>query len=166
MRQDEGYFIRNMRLGDISSVAALEREIFSEPWSENGFANALAQKDNIFLTACRPEGAIIGYCGLYIAGDEGEITNVAVAENDRRQGTAAALLTELLKQAWKYAVERIFLEVRVSNKAAVCLYEKFGFEVCGTRKWFYRRPTEDALLMCCTVCTQEKQNEKRRQDFL
>lgn len=160
MRQTEGYLIRNMQPEDIPSVASLEREIFSEPWSENGFADALAQNSNIFLTAGRSDGVIIGYCGLYITGDEGEITNVAVMEEYRRQGAAAALLTELLKQAGECAAERIFLEVRVSNTAAVRLYERFGLELCGRRKNFYRRPTEDALLMCRTVHTQEKQNEK------
>lgn len=158
--------IRKMEPADIPSVASLERDIFSEPWSETGFADALAQRENLFLTAFRPDGGVIGYCGLYTAGDEGEITHVAVAENCRRQGTAAALLAELLGWARACGIIRIFLEVRISNEAAIRLYEKYGFETCGVRRGFYRRPTEDALLMSCAVCTQEDRNEKRRSCLL
>jgi len=158
--------IRKMEPADIPSVASLERDIFSEPWSETGFADALAQRENLFLTAFRPDGGVIGYCGLYTAGDEGEITHVAVVENCRRQGTAAALLAELLGWARACGVKRIFLEVRISNEAAIRLYEKYGFETCGVRRGFYRRPAEDALLMSCAVCTQEDRNEKRRSCLL
>lgn len=158
--------IRKMEPADIPSVASLEMDIFSEPWSETGFADALAQRENLFLTAFRPDGGVIGYCGLYTAGDEGEITQVAVAENCRRQGTAAALLAELLGRARACGIKQIFLEVRISNEAAIRLYETHGFETCGVRRGFYRRPTEDALLMRCAVCTQEDRNEKRRSCLL
>jgi len=46
-------------------------------------------------------------------------------------------------------VDRVYLEVRVSNSAAIGLYEKFGFKQSGTRKSYYRGPQsrEDAILM-------------------
>jgi ribosomal-protein-alanine N-acetyltransferase len=39
------------------------------------------------------------------------------------------------------------LEVRVSNAAAIHLYEKLGFESVGIRPNFYTKPKEDALIM-------------------
>ncbi|MCC8029446.1 MAG: ribosomal protein S18-alanine N-acetyltransferase [Lachnospiraceae bacterium] len=153
--------IRKMEPGDIPAVAALEREIFSEPWGVKGFSDALAQDNTIFLTARSPDGGIAGFAGLYAAADECEITNVAVAEEYRCRGIATGLLAVLLEQARGHGVSRFFLEVRVSNQAAVSLYEKFGFRVLKTRKGFYRMPTEDALLMCCVSDSREMRDDNR-----
>ena len=35
------------------------------------------------------------------------------------------------------------------NRAAISLYGKLGFEVCGRRRNYYRDTGEDALLMVC-----------------
>ena len=43
--------------------------------------------------------------------------------------------------------EFLSLEVRVSNSAAVALYEKYGFEKVGERKNFYSAPVENAYIM-------------------
>ncbi len=134
---------------DVPAVAALEREIFSAPWTEQGFRDALEQTTNRFFVAEQSGSAtsIVGYCGLYVAGDEGEITNVAVTEEMRRRGIGKKLLTETLAEAGYAGVRNIFLEVRASNEPAIRLYEKHGFTPCGTRKAYYRCPTEDAVLM-------------------
>lgn len=65
----------------------------------------------------------------------------------RRKGVALKLLEELKNVCLKRQVERIMLDVRSSNEAAVSLYGKFGFTQDGIRKNFYVRPTEDAVLM-------------------
>ena len=39
------------------------------------------------------------------------------------------------------------LEVRVSNTAAIGLYEKLGFVSEGIRPNFYEKPAEDAMIM-------------------
>ena len=48
-------------------------------------------------------------------------------------------------------MERIFLEVRVSNTPAIALYEKMRFENLGIRKNFYDHPREDAYIMSCEL---------------
>ncbi len=143
--------IRKMRSDDIAHAAALELRNFSEPWSERGFLDALLQERNLFLAAQSTDGRIVGYCGLYAAADEGEITNVAVDEPFRRRGIADSLLRMMKDQARAAGIRMIFLEVRCSNDAAVRLYEKAGFVTCGIRRGFYRKPAEDALSMCCYI---------------
>ncbi len=142
--------IRKMTREDVPAVAALEREIFSEPWTERGFREALGQAANRFFVAVDSRESIVGYCGLYVAGDEGEITNVAVAEDARRRGIGERLLTETLAKAESEGVRNLFLEVRASNEPAIRLYKKHGFVPCGTREAYYRCPTEDAVLMGLT----------------
>lgn len=147
-RDENGCIVRRMREQDLDAVAAIESECFSAPWTRQGFADALEFAENLFLAAEDiKSGAVIGYCGLYRAADEGEITNVAVTKSCRGRGAASALLEALLEEAACRGTAQIFLEVRVSNTAAIALYEKYGFEVCGKRRDFYSDPDEDAYVM-------------------
>ena len=79
--------------------------------------------------------------------DEADITNVAVLPSHRKKGIAGKLLKQLLEEAKKQNLHRIYLEVRASNIAAVTLYEHAGFKEVGKRKNYYEHPQEDARLM-------------------
>ena len=81
--------IREMTLEDLDQVMAIEKENFSVPWTENGFFSFLIRQDTLFLVA-EDETGIAGYCGIVMVPDEGDITNVSVAGNRRRQGIQAA----------------------------------------------------------------------------
>jgi ribosomal-protein-alanine N-acetyltransferase len=139
--------IRKMTPEDAALVSEIERQSFSTPWSRQGFLDALAQECTVFLVAEESNEVIAGYVGMYVSLDEGEITNVAVKPDLRGKGIAKALLKELLSYAKSHGITRIVLEVRVSNAAAIGLYEGFGFEIIGTRKGFYEFPREDAHIM-------------------
>lgn len=138
--------IKRMTRKEIPMVAGLERQIFSMPWSEQGFCDTLKMDNAIFLTAME-DGRLLGYCGIYLAADEGEITNVAVAPEYRRQGIAEKLVKRLMEETRSLGIRTYILEVRVSNQSAISLYRKLGFADCGIRKGFYENPTEDALVM-------------------
>lgn len=143
--------IAKMTLQDTKDAADLEKQVFSQPWSRQGFCAALEQEQNIFLSARAMDGAFLGYCGLYVAGEEGEITNVAVDPSMRRKGIGEQLLQELFVQAKLQGITQIFLEVRCSNTAAQKLYLKMGFQSCGVRKGFYQKPKEDAVVMSVSL---------------
>lgn len=138
--------LREMTAADIEAVAQLEAQIFSMPWTAQGFADTLHRDDILFLVAYEEE-RLLGYAGVYCTADEGEITNVAVAQTARRRGVGRALLKILIGMLADRQIFRIVLEVRTSNEAAIRLYEQNGFAVVGTRKNFYEKPTEDAYVM-------------------
>ena len=138
--------IRRMQQQDVVQAGALEAQIFSLPWSEQAFSDALKLTHTVFLVA-EEGGRVAGYIGMYLSLEEGEITNVAVAPEFRRRGIADALLTEIKREAAECGVTSLVLEVRVSNQNAIRLYEKHGFVSCGVRKGFYEQPKEDAFLM-------------------
>ncbi len=142
--------IRKMEEQDVSWVARVERENFSMPWSEKAFTDSLKQEEALFLVA-EEEGNGLGYIGVYLSFEEGEITNVSVDGTQRNRGIGNALVEQLKKEAKERKVERIFLEVRVSNEPAIHLYEKQGFEKAGCRKNFYEKPREDAWVMMCSL---------------
>ncbi len=138
--------IRRMTEQDCKKAAVLEKEIFSQPWSEQGFLDALTREKNIFLIA-EEAGELNGYLGLYQSLDEGEITNVAVKADKRNTGIGRKLMQAAIEEAKQQQISRIILEVRVSNASAIHLYEKCGFINCGVRKGFYDFPKEDAYIM-------------------
>ena len=137
---------RPMKIKDIPAVAEMEREIFSMPWSEQSFTDALQADYTLFLVA-EVFGVTVGYIGVYLAADEAEITNVAVRKECRRSYLGEHLVREALWEMRRRGVVSVYLEVRISNDPAIRLYEKMGFEICGTRKGFYEKPREDAYVM-------------------
>ena len=124
--------VREMKMEDLDRVSALEASVFSMPWSREGFAASLSESDGMFLI---------------VEEEEGEITNVAVDPAARRKGAGDMLIREAIRRVQAKGIGRIVLEVRVSNHAAIHLYEKNGFVTVGTRKGFYEKPREDALVM-------------------
>ena len=142
--------IRLMQEEDLDQVAQIEQEIFSIPWSREGFQNSLRSEDTIYMVACVRRGKtekIIAYCGLLRSFEEADITNVAVQEKYRGQGAARLMLSALMEEGRKQGIERFTLEVRTGNAAAIHLYETLGFHGVGVRKNFYEKPAEDALIM-------------------
>ncbi len=76
-----------------------------------------------------------------------EVLNFAVEPEARRRGLGAALFAEATEWGKTIRAERIFLEVRISNLAALQFYERYDFRVMGRRPRYYTAPIEDALLL-------------------
>lgn len=145
--------VREMSFDDLDEVIAIEEACFSVPWTVNGFFSWLLREDACFFVACK-DGKIAGYCGLILTPPEGDITNICVSEQYRRQGVAVLLMNALTEKAQEHGIDIIHLEVRESNAPARALYEKLGFKQDGLRPRYYEEPKEDAILMSCS-CAKE-----------
>ena len=131
---------------DAKELAHLDKECFSLPWSENSFLNEATNPLSQYIIA-RSDDKIVGYAGFWEVVDEGQITNIAVLKEYRRQKIAEKMLERLIKKAYDKKLVSMSLEVRESNIAAINLYQKFNFKTVGKRKDYYKNPTEDAILM-------------------
>lgn len=129
----------------IKEIALLEKECFSEPWSEQSLTDELSNDTARFYVLCDGEN-LIGYIGANNISGEVYINNVAVNEKYRGKGYAKKLVNHLIRQSEAEKALFITLEVRKSNENAIKLYEKCGFKLIGERKNFYSKPTEDALI--------------------
>lgn len=138
--------IDHMTQGDVPAVAALERQCFSTPWSEQVLAAELQNKRARFFAA-HEDGRLLGYAGMHAVLDEGYIANIAVDNACRRKGVATLLLNRLVEEALERRLGFLTLEVRESNAPAISFYKKNEFGLAGRRKNFYSAPAEDALLM-------------------
>ena len=128
------------------AAAELEVQCFSQPWSANAL-EILTRDGGFGIAAIADDGKLIGYGGMLTVLDEGQITNVAVSPEFRRQGVGKALMHELKEEALRRGIASVSLEVRASNLAARSLYLGLGFADAGIRKRFYSHPTEDAFVM-------------------
>ncbi len=137
--------IKNAIHSDITDIAALEKECFSSPWSENAIEESMNLSTRFFVA--ETDGKTVGYLGVSAVADEGYITNIAVTEAYRRCGIGRMLLEKCFEMSKELSLVFISLEVRTSNTAAISLYEKMGFSAEGRRKNFYTHPTEDAIIM-------------------
>ena len=131
-------------IDDVKDIANIENNSFSTPWSEKAIRESM-DAGTIFYVACLND-KIVGYMGLSKIVGEGYVTNIAVLPEYRRLGIGEKILGYVIDNT-KAELEFISLEVRVSNIAAISLYEKFGFERTGLRKRFYTNPQEDAIIM-------------------
>lgn len=131
---------------DVDRVAEMEKESYSEPWSRNAFNDAV-DSDFHEIYCLWKDDEIIGYIGYTPVQIEAEVTNVTIDKSMRGKGYGSLLLENALQKMKEKGVVNVYLEVRVSNEAAIRLYKKHGFEILGIRKKFYRFPDEDAYVM-------------------
>ena len=78
--------LREMLVDDLDQVMEIETDLFHVPWTKEGFFTFLTREDAMFLVV-EEKGKILGYCGLLMVLDEGDITNVAV-RRDREKESA------------------------------------------------------------------------------
>ena len=142
-----GFRIVNASPRHLPELETLEKRCFSLPWTEEMLMGQLPDDSHEFLAAESDTGELLGYVGMMTVLDEGYISNVAVAPEQRRQGIADALITELLERAALRALSFVTLEVREHNEPAIALYAKHGFVPVGLRKNYYEAPVENAILM-------------------
>lgn len=138
--------IRPFAAGDIPTAAALDRELFSLPWSERDYADLLAHDYCFTLAAVTPAEKLVGFVSLQDLCGEASIDKIMTDPAYRRRGVAEALLREAFRAGAQRSITAYTLEVRVSNAPAIALYEKLGFVSEGIRPGFYEKPAEDAMI--------------------
>jgi len=137
--------IREFRRQDINRVLEIEEESFKDPYPVDilidifnlGAGFLVAEHDNI----------IVGYIIFWIRyEDGGHIISIAVDEEHRRKDVGTQLVEAALKIFKRYNIDKIKLEVRISNKKAIDFYNNNGFIEKEVLKDYYE-DYEDAVLM-------------------
>lgn len=131
----------------VAQVAEIEAISFSEPWSQKAYEEICDKEEYLYMAAVDEHGNAIGMCGMLIGPFDAEVMNVAVHPDYRGQGIAGKMMQTLLQAGIERGVTEFTLEVRVSNVAAIHVYEANGFVFEGIRPKFYTKPVEDALIM-------------------
>jgi ribosomal-protein-alanine N-acetyltransferase len=139
---------RKLKLRDLTAIEEIERTSYPTPWSRSMFAGELAKPSSICLGAIDSETEeLVGYLIISRYVDAWHVMNIAVAPEYRRRGIARSLMERLFVVTARDARRGYTLEVRVSNEAAIRLYEELGFKTRGIRRGYYTDNREDALIM-------------------
>ena len=155
----EKLVIRESKPSDLDRILEIERKSFRNPWSIGLFKFFSKRYPHGFLVA-EVNGKVVGYVitALETKLDfkrlsivkHGHILNLAVDEGYRKRGVASALLRHILRSLQESEASKVYLEVRVSNLAAIKLYSKFNFKVEKVLRTYYP-DEEDAYLMSKTL---------------
>ena len=139
--------LRDMTEADLDAVLRIENEAHAHPWTLGNFSDALRSKYQ--CKVYEADGVLLGYAVLMLAVDEAELLDIAIAPQHQRHGLGGKLLEEILVLARRADMQRVVLEVRASNAAAIGLYRKAGFSDIGLRRDYYPAGNgrEDAILM-------------------
>lgn len=136
-----------MKRRHLSSVVAIERQVYPTPWSAGLFASELALHTTRAYFVAKVGRAICGYAGLMLSLDDGHVTTIAVDPSWQRRSIGTRLLLALAEEGLAHGAANLTLKVRVGNGGAQDLYRRFGFKPVGVRKNYYAETSEDTLVM-------------------
>lgn len=147
MQQQLSYTMRDMTDDDLDTIMAIEKVIYSHPWTRGNFSDSL--KSGYCAKVLLERGSIIGYALMMMVLDEAHLLNLSIAKAYQGQGIGRLLLAQMIDVAQNASANNMFLEVRVSNQVAIALYEKMGFSEMSIRRQYYQTDygREDAVLM-------------------
>ncbi|TFG98643.1 MAG: ribosomal-protein-alanine N-acetyltransferase [Calditrichales bacterium] len=135
---------RKMLPPDVPNVGQMEQDLFSDPWPQTSFMAEVHREKISFPFVVEESGEIIGYIVCWYYYNELHIGNIAVRRDKQGNGIGKYILNKIF--AYFKDFDKAFLEVRESNKTAIALYNKYGFEVVHTRVAYYS-DGENALVM-------------------
>ena len=145
--------IRQWTEADAPYAALIERACFKDAWSLEVVKECF-RFSHFLGFILEKEGEIVGYvCGSSLF-EDAELMRIAVLPSHRGEGLGRLLLEQFIHGATERGAERMFLEVRASNEAALALYLKSGFEKNRLRKRYYP-DGEDGLEMCKTLLCED-----------
>ncbi|WP_324778717.1 ribosomal protein S18-alanine N-acetyltransferase [Thiobacillus sedimenti] len=139
--------LRPMAEADLPRIHRIELASYEYPWSQGNFADSLQAGYSMWVREAG--GEIIGYYVMMAAAGEAHLLNLTIAPSWRRHGLGRDLLEHCLARACDHKASSMFLEVRISNDAAIGLYHGSGFVDLAVRRGYYpaRGGREDALIM-------------------
>ena len=143
------YKIRALEKADLEQVYQIEKECFINPWKFSDIQYEFQGNPVNKFLVLEANGKVVGFNDFMITFNSATISQIAVTKEFRRNGFGIILLNEMEKCFPKEGddiVENVTLEVRASNKPAINLYKKQGYEVVVVKPHYYP-DGEDAIYM-------------------
>lgn len=134
----------------LTDILNIERASFPSPWERESFEHEVRNP----LSGSRgilSDDVLVAYICFWVAAGEIHLMNIAVHPETRKRGLGRLLIEKLIQNGAEERVQKIWLEVRPSNKAARALYSGMGFTEVGLRRRYYTDTGEDAIIMTLTL---------------
>lgn len=144
---------------DVDSILTVERLCYNgqTPWNRTAILHEIRYNKNAFYIVMYDDDSPVAFIGAWYVSHEAHITNVATAPSYQNNGIASYLLKEIIHVAIEEQIDKVTLEVRVSNHTAQSLYRSLGFREGRVKKGYYANDHEDALEMILTLADEIKE---------
>jgi ribosomal protein S18 acetylase RimI-like enzyme len=137
-------FIPGIRLAtavDALAIADMSRQYIEYglgwSWTPTRIAAAITDQSTNVAVIDQPDG-VLGFGIMHYAERSAHLALLAVDPAQRRRGIAARLVAWLEKSADTAGIERIRVEARADNPAAVAFYQKLGYVQIDRLARYYR----------------------------
>ena len=137
--------VREMTKEDLEEVVNIESSLYKDKWNKEAYLRDL-ENEIAYNYVLEHEGVILGYYGFWLMFDNIDITKVSIRKELQGKGLSKILMEDMFNRISNSDINTITLEVRVSNKVAIALYEKYGFKKISVREKYYEN-VEDAYVM-------------------
>lgn len=131
--------VRLATISDSALLARLHRQCFDDAWDESAFRQLLERPGTFALVIGEAETYSQAFVLIQVAADQAEILSLGTEPSSRCKGLGRTLAEAGAAEAFRLGAGEIFLEVAEDNNAALALYRRAGFAVCGRRAGYYRR---------------------------
>ena len=139
--------VREFKPEDLDAVARINKICLPENYSPSFFMDHHYENPRIFVVSV-VDGEVIGYsmCRMEFGvsnlrttfARKGHVISIAVMQAHRGKRVGLTLMEASLQRVKAEGASEIYLEVRVSNNAAVDLYKKLGFAASQISEGYYR----------------------------
>jgi ribosomal protein S18 acetylase RimI-like enzyme len=120
----------------LAECMVLDADVF--PYASVPFG--LAVRDGaarVWVARGAPRGRVVGFLAAAARQRALRVHGLAVANDQRRRGIGRALLEEAASSSVAEGLEEVSLQVSTTNRAAIALYQRFGFAVRRRLRDFY-----------------------------
>ncbi len=106
-------------------------------WSKKQWAEEF-KKEGTKIFGILIKNLFIGICVFQVVLDEAQINYFVVNQKFRKKGFGSFLMSYLIKKCEKLNLNKLLLEVSLSNVTAESFYSRFDFSTVGIRKNYYK----------------------------
>lgn len=143
--EDDAFNLIDLKKSYIRNTTSLplhEFEYTNTLQQESEWISKYIENTNCLLLLAEHEGKLIG--NLDLTGNQRKklyhtgMIGMGVAPEWQNMQIGSLLMEHTLKWAFNSPLSIVWLEVYSTNKRGLKLYEKFGFQTCGTIRDFFR----------------------------
>ncbi len=129
---------------DLHAITSLEIDVFNQTFTAD-YVDTFLQNESLLVA--KNNNSVVGVVGWFEQEDFAEIIMIGVKKEFRNQQIGSMLLKACISMLLSKRINKLFIEVRKSNEAAIALYRKTGFVFNRKREKYYQNPSEDAIEM-------------------
>ncbi len=156
------FTLRRANVEDIDILVHIEEAVYAgtAPWLLRDFLSELSRPNVRLYLVMERKGQVIGFAGVAYQRDQRDmhITNIAIVPVWQNKGLGTLMINELLDFSRQLGVDTMSLEARASNRSAIMLYSRLGFEQSGIKKGYYIGDHEDAISMVNNLDSKTRNN--------